>query len=68
MARRTSRPKPPRELDLPALTRACLGCGGPLWAAYKTRRTAITLDGTVRLSLQVRRWTSPRMAGAGLRA
>ena len=55
MARRTARPKPTREIDLPALTRACPECGGPLWAAYKTRRTAITLDGTVRLVLQVRR-------------
>jgi hypothetical protein len=55
MARRTARPKPTREIDLPALTRSCPGCGGPLWAAYKTRRTVITLDGAVRLGLQVRR-------------
>jgi hypothetical protein len=55
MARRTARPKPTREIDLPALTRVCPECDGPLWAAYKTRRTAITLDGTVRLGLQVRR-------------
>ncbi len=54
MARRTARPKPTREIDLPALTRVCPECGGPLWAAYKTRRTAITLDGTIRLGLQVR--------------
>src|SRR5580658_3912861 len=55
MARRNARPKPTRELELPAVTRTCPQCGGPLWAAYKTRRTAITLDGTVRLGLQVRR-------------
>ena len=55
MARRTARPEPTRQVDLPALTRICPECGGPLWAAYKTRRTAITLDGTVRLGLQVRR-------------
>src|SRR3954452_14671278 len=55
MARRTARPQPTREIDLPALTRVCPECDGPLWAAYKTRRTAITLDGTVRLGLQVRR-------------
>ena len=55
MARRTARPKPTRQIDLPALTRACPECGGPPWAAYKTRRTAITLDRTVRLGLQVRR-------------
>ena len=55
MARRTARPRPTREIDLPATTRVCPGCGGPLWAAYKTRRTAITLEGTVRPGLQVRR-------------
>ncbi len=55
MARRTARPQPNREIDLPALMRTCPECGGPLWAAYKTRRTVITLDGTVRLGLQVRR-------------
>jgi hypothetical protein len=55
MARRNARPKPTHELELPAITRTCPTCGGPLWAAYKTRRTAITLDGTVRLGLQVRR-------------
>ena len=55
MARRTARPTPTREVDLPAITRTCPRCGGPLWAAYKTRRTVITLDGTVRLGLQVRR-------------
>ena len=52
MARRTARPEPTRQIDLPAPTRACPECGGPLWAAYKTRRTAITLDRTVRLGLQ----------------
>jgi hypothetical protein len=55
MARRTARPEPTREIDLPAVTRTCPACGGPLWAAYKTRRHATTLDGTVRLGLQVRR-------------
>ena len=55
MARRTARPEPTRQIDLPAPTRACPECGGPPWAAYKTRRTAITLDRTVRLGLQVRR-------------
>jgi hypothetical protein len=55
MARRNARPKPTHELELAAITRTCPACGGPLWAAYKTRRTAITLDGTVRLGLQVRR-------------
>ncbi|MCA1694339.1 MAG: ISNCY family transposase, partial [Actinobacteria bacterium] len=44
---------------MPALTRACPGCGASLWAAYKTQRTVTTLDGTVRLRLQVRRCRTP---------
>src|SRR5919107_3118512 len=55
MARRTARPQPTRELELPTLTRTCPECGAALWAAYKTRRTVTTLDGLVRLGLQVRR-------------
>ena len=55
MARRTARPPPTRDLELPALTRTCPGCGAALWAAYKTYRTVTTLDGLVRLGLQVRR-------------
>jgi hypothetical protein len=55
MPRRTARPQPTRDLDLPALTRTCPECGATLWAAYKTRRTVTTLDGLIRLGLQVRR-------------
>jgi hypothetical protein len=55
MARRTPRPQPTRDLDLPALTRTCPECGASLWAAYKTYRTVTTLDGLVRLGIQVRR-------------
>ena len=55
MARRTARAQPTRVVDLPALTRTCPECGASLWAAYKTRRTVTTLDGLVRLDLQVRR-------------
>ena len=55
MARRTARPRPTRDLELPALTLTCPGCGAALWAAYKTYRTVTTLDGLVRLGLQVRR-------------
>ena len=55
MARRTARPQPTRDRRAAALTRTCPECGGPLWAAYKTRRTVTTLDGVVRLGLQVRR-------------
>src|SRR5690242_17005812 len=59
MARRTARPEPDRTLELLALTRTCPACGGPLWAAYMTRRAVTTLDGTVRLRLQVRRCRDP---------
>jgi hypothetical protein len=59
MARRTARPQPDQTLELPALTRACPACGGPLWAAYTTQRSVTTLGGTVRLRLQVRRCRDP---------
>jgi hypothetical protein len=55
MARRTARPQPTCELELPAQRRTCPECGGPLWAAYKNRRTVTTLDGVLRLGVQVRR-------------
>jgi hypothetical protein len=59
MARRNARPQPDQIIELPALTRTCPACGAPLWAAYKTRRSVTTLDGTVRLRLQVRRCRAP---------
>jgi hypothetical protein len=59
MARRNARPQPDQALDLPALTRTCPACGGPLWAAYKTQRVVTTLEGTIRLRLQVRRCRDP---------
>jgi hypothetical protein len=55
MTRRIARPHPTRELELTTSTRRCPGCDGPLWAAYKNRRTVVTLDGVVRLAVQVRR-------------
>jgi hypothetical protein len=69
MARRTARPQPTRDVDLPALTRTCPECGAALWAAYKARRTVTTLDGLVRLGLQVRRCRdrSCRRFGAPIR-
>jgi hypothetical protein len=60
MARRTARPQPCQTLELPALTRTCPECGAPLWAAYKAQRSVTTLDGTVRLRLQVRRCRGPQ--------
>jgi len=59
MARRSARPQPDRTLELPALTRTCPACGGPLWSAYVTRRAVTTLDGTIGLRLQVRRCRDP---------
>jgi len=59
MARRSARPQPDQALDLPALTRTCPACEAPLWAAYQTRRSVTTLDGTIRLRLQVRRCRQP---------
>jgi hypothetical protein len=59
MTRRTARPQPARELELTTSTRRCPGCDGPLWAAYKNRRAVVTLDGVVRLAVQVRRCRAP---------
>ena len=55
MARRTARPVPDQQLALTTLTTECPACGRPLWAAYTNRRTVVTLDGPVRLVVQVRR-------------
>jgi hypothetical protein len=66
MARRTARPQPDQTLELPALTRTCPECGGPLWSAYKTQRSVTTLDGTLRLRLQVRRCRQPRCPRRGI--
>jgi hypothetical protein len=55
MARRTARPQPTCELELPAQRRTCPECGGPLWAAYKNHRTVTTLGGVIRLGIQIRR-------------
>ena len=59
MARRTARPQPDRTLELLALTRDCPACGGPLWAASRTRRAVTTLEGPIGLRLQVRRGRDP---------
>jgi hypothetical protein len=59
MTRRTARPQPIRELELTNSTRRCPGCDGPLWAAYKNRRTVVTLEGVTRLAVQVRRCRDP---------
>jgi hypothetical protein len=59
MPRRSARPQPDRTVDLPAHTRACPACAGPLWCAATARRTVVTLEGLVRLHLQIRSCRNP---------
>ena len=59
MPRRTARPLPDRSLELANNTRACPACSGPLWAAAKPQRSVVTLDGIVRLHLQLRSCRNP---------
>jgi hypothetical protein len=59
MPRRSARPQPDRTLELATHTRECPACGRTLWAANKPRRTVVTLDGLVRLRLQVRSCRNP---------
>jgi hypothetical protein len=65
MARRHARPVPTQQLALTTRTTECPGCGRPLWAAYTNRRTVVTLDGAVRLTVQVRRCREPECARCG---
>jgi len=65
MPRRSARPQPDRALELSAHTRRCPACGGPLWAAFKTHRTVTTLQGLLRLDLQVRRCRNPECGRYG---
>lgn len=66
MPRRSARPQPDRIVELPALTRVCPTCEGPLWAAYTTQRTVTTLRGLIRLRLQVRRCRNPECPRRGV--
>jgi hypothetical protein len=59
MPRRSARPRPDRTVDLTTQTRDCPACGRTLWAANKPQRTVVTLDGLVRLRLQVRGCRNP---------
>src|SRR5918998_1269351 len=65
MSRRSARPQADRTLELPAHARACLSCGRPLWAANKAQRTVTTLEGLVRLRLQVRSCRNPQCPRRG---
>jgi len=55
MARTSPRPPPARVQTLTPVLQHCPACGQRLWADYHNYRTLTTLDGTVRLVLQVRR-------------
>jgi hypothetical protein len=59
MPRRSARPGPDRTVNLPTHTRVCPACAGPLWSAATARRTVVTLDGSVRLRLQIRSCRNP---------
>ena len=55
MARKTRRPSATSQTDLEVLTTACPGCGHDLTIDYYNRRTLTTLQGVIRLRLQIRR-------------
>jgi hypothetical protein len=59
MARQARRPSPTRTLNLRTLATRCSACGHGLHADYRRHRTLVTLDGLVRLELQVRRCHQP---------
>jgi hypothetical protein len=65
MPRRNVRPLPDRTLELPAHTRVCPSCGGALWSANKAQRTVTTLQGLIRLRLQVRSCRNPNCPRRG---
>lgn len=55
MSRRTLRSSPDRHLTLAVMTKSCPECNQPIWAAYTNRRTVVTLEGLLGLTVQVRR-------------
>src|SRR4051812_25483674 len=59
MARTKPRPEPTATRQLRPLRSDCPQCGRLMWADYANRRTVATLDGLVRLVLQVRRCHNP---------
>ena len=59
MPRRSARPPADRTLELPTHTRTCPACAGPLWSAATAQRTVVTLEGLVRLHLQIRSCRNP---------
>jgi hypothetical protein len=55
VARIHPQPAPTLSRSLIADRRECVGCGGPLWAAYWQERSILTFAGRLRLSVQIRR-------------
>ncbi len=55
MARRRARPAATREESLEPACTVCPACGQNMWAAYRNRRTLVTLSGLLRLRMLIRR-------------
>src|SRR4051794_26170651 len=66
MPRRTARPLPDRTRELVNNTKVCPACSGPLRAAAKPRRSVVTLEGIVRLHLQLRNCRNPQCPRRGV--
>src|SRR4051812_6648753 len=52
-------PRPERPWDRPPPPGPAPACGGPLWSACTAQRSVVTLEGLVRLRLQIRNCRSP---------
>src|SRR3954471_11719529 len=59
MPRLIARPPADQTLELPTHARACPACASPLWAAAMAQRTVVTLEGLLRLRLQIRSCRNP---------
>src|SRR5215212_2589801 len=55
MARTSMRPPPDRERVLRPARRLCPACGSLMRIRYENRRTLVTLTGSIRLRLKIRR-------------
>jgi hypothetical protein len=54
MARREPRPQASQQIRLETQQRTCITCEGPLWVAYHSQRSVLTLDGLTHLTVVVR--------------
>jgi hypothetical protein len=59
MARTKARPAPTEEQKLEPVGRTCPSCGRRMWDAYTNHRTVTTLQGVIRLHLQIQRCPHP---------